>query len=312
MAKSNNTCNHQNEFKFDLMIASPDGMGVQKIGEHINYNLDGKVTASNWVRELTPSVKLKTSIATTDGIKLRLPGEGTIHSKTCDGAIAFINMHGNTVDKNAQYVGIYSLPCTDQGFNLLPENIDRAMSLFAARKIIVSTPFTTRDSYMAPDETNENYAEFNRDAYIFAIVDSASNQTSIKGTHNGVDYEFFNQFYPFSKAETYELLGLEKKTNFKDDSRWCLENGTFADLSPEASRVLDAFRDCIRKSASARPAYCKEHPELQASRWDAGYRQLKGLFAEAAPDAFAELKAATKALKEKMLPLVYELGFLYK
>lgn len=198
------------------------------------------------------------------------------------------------------------------GFNLLPENIDRAMALFAARKMIDNTPFTTRDSYMVPDTNHAKYAEFNRDAFILSIVFNGSNQTSIKGTHNGVNYCFVNQFYPFTKAETYDLLGLEKKTNFKDEVRWCRENSKFSNPSPEATRVLEAFKTCIHKSAQARPAYCKAHPELQASHWDAGYRQLKGLFAEACPDEFTELKAATKALKDKMLPLVYELGFLRK
>ena len=311
MAKSNNTCNHQNEFKFDLMIASPDGMGVQKIGEHTNYNLDGKVPASKWVRGTLP--KTYKTFGTTDGITVLDSSDTDLRGTTCDGSLGYLTIKGNGVSENAQGVNLTSLPYKNgNGFNLLPENIDRAMALFAARRLVVDNVWNDKDSYMAPDTTNKNYTEFNSDAYIIAIVDHQSYQTSIKGTHNGVDYEFFNQFYPFSKAETYELLGLEKKTNFKDDSRWCLENGKFANLSQEASRVLDAFRDCIRKSASARPAYCKEHPELQASRWDAGYRQLKGLFAEAAPEAFAELKAATKALKEKMLPLVYELGFLRK
>lgn len=311
MAKSNNTCNHQNEFKFDLMIASPDGMGVQKIGEHTNYNLDGKVPASTWVRGTLP--KTYKTFATTDGISIMDSSDSRCRGTTCNGSLGYMACNSNIVEKNAQMVALFSLPFScAHGFNLLPENIDRAMALYAARRLVVDNVWNDKDSYMVPDTANEKYAEFNSDAYIIAIVDHQSYQTSIKGTHNGVDYEFLNQFYPFSKAETYELLGIEKKTNFKDDSRWCLENGKFADLSPEASRVLDAFRECIRKSASARPAYCKEHPELQATRWDAGYRQLKGLFAEAAPDAFTELKAATKALKEKMLPLVYELGFLRK
>ena len=298
-----------NEYPCDIMVVSPDGLGVQKIGTHTYYNLDGKELASKWVRGSLPHT-YKT-VGTTDGITVVC--DAGLRGTTCDGSLGYMLVHTNNVLMNAQEVALFSLPYRGaNGFNLLPENIDRAMALYAARRLVVDNVWNHQDSYMAPDETNEKYAEFNRDAYIFALVDAKSNQTSIKGTHNGVDYEFLNQFYPFSKAETYELLGIEKKTNFKDDSRWCLENGKFANLSQEATRVLDALRDCIRKSASARPAYCKEHPELQATRWDAGYRQLKGLFAEASPEAFAELKAATKALKEKMLPLFYELGFLRK
>lgn len=311
MTTPNPKCNYQTEFKFDLMIASPDGMGVQKIGEHTNYNLDGKELASKWVRGPLP--KTKKTFATTDGISIMDKTDSRCRGAICDGSLGYMASNGNQVDSNAQYVALFSLPMSRaNGFNLLPENIDRAMALYAARRLVVDNVWNDKDSYMVPDTANEKYAEFNNDAYIIAIVDHQSYQTSIKGTHNGVDYEFFNQFYPFSKAETYELLGLEKKTNFKDDSRWCLANGKFANLSPEASRVLDAFRECIRKSASIRPEYAKAHPELQVQRWDCGWRQLKGLFAEACPDEFATLKADFKALKDKMLPLVYELGFLKK
>jgi hypothetical protein len=65
-------------------------------------------------------------------------------------------------------------------------------------------------------------------------------------------------------------------------------------------------------SASARLQYGKDHEELQVLRWDCGWRQLKKLFEEACPAEFVELKAKFKALKEKMLPMVYELGFLKK
>ena len=49
-----------NEYPCDLMERTEDGMGVVKKGEHIYYNLDGKVKMSDWVRgELRPrSVRL--------------------------------------------------------------------------------------------------------------------------------------------------------------------------------------------------------------------------------------------------------------
>ena len=165
---------------------------------------------------------------------------------------------------------------------------------------------------MAPNTDSQQYPTFVADAYILSLVYNGANQTSIKGTHNGVDYDFKNQFFPFTKDETYEMLSLEKKQNFKDEIRFCRANNKFVGHSTEAKRVLDAFARCITETATARPTYHKDHPELQVNRWDAGYRQLKGLFEDAAPEAFKELKAATKALKEKMLPQVYELGFLKK
>ena len=300
-----------NEFPCDIMERSEDGMSVVKVGEHVYYNLDGKTLGSKWARGQLPTTI--PCMNTTDGIKLRAPGEKGNCGRTCSGAIGYFYNNTNAVDKNANEVALLSLPFSaGHGFNLLPTNIDRAVSLFSARKLIDSTAFNARDSYMEPNVANVKYAGWQKDSYIYAIVHSSSLQTSIKGSHNGVAYDFKNQFYPFSKSDTYDLLGLAKKTNFKDEKRWCLANGKYADPSPEGQRVLDAFKRCLAESAAARPAYKAAHPELQVEKWDAGYRQLKGLFAEACPDAFKELTNARKALQAKMLPLVYELGFLRK
>lgn len=311
MAKKNNTKTTkkgQTEFPVDL-LENIDGQELVCIGTHLYYNLDGKMKLSEWVQ---PSERITpiSCIATTDGIKLRKPGEGSIHSRTCNGAIGFINMHSNCVEKNAQYVGLYSFPCTDQGYNILPENFDRAVSGFASRKLVENKWYNTRDCYMAPNTEHSKYADWQKDCYIFSMFHSASNQTSIKGEVDGEAYDFNNNFYPFSKKETYSLLGLQWKENSKDAKRFIADKLT--DLTPEGQKVLDDFKACIKASASARPAYSKAHPELQVQRFDCGWRQLKGLFEEACPDQFNQLKADFKALKDKMLPLVYELGFLNK
>lgn len=296
-------------FPCDIMERSDDGFGVVTVGTHEYYNLDTQVPASKWVRGTLP--KTKKTFGTTNGINVVC--DDGLRGTTCDNSLGYMLVNTNNVLMNAQEVALFSLPFRRaNGFNLLPENIDRAVALFAARRLVVDNVWNHQDSYMAPYTNSQSYSTFNADAYILSLVEDKSNQSSIKGTHNGVDYDFKNQFYPFTKAETYEMLSLEKKQNFKDEIRFCRANNKFVGHSVEAKRVLDAFARCITETATARPTYHKEHPELQVNRWDAGYRQLKGLFEDASPEAFKELKSATKALKEKMLPQVYELGFLKK
>lgn len=307
--KNNNTTTPL--FPCDIMERSNDGFGVIKSGEHTYYNLDGSIKASDWVRGSLP--KTFKYVGTTDGLNVLDANDTDLCGNWCDNSLGYLTIKGNGVSENAQGVNITSLPYKNgHGFNLLPENIDRAVALFVARRLVVDNVWNHQDSYMAPDTTSQSYSTFNADAYILSIVEAKSNQTSIKGTHNGVEYDFKNQFYPFTKAETFEMLSLEKKQNFKDEIRFCRANNKFVGHSTESKRVLDAFARCITETATARPTYHKEHPELQVNRWDAGYRQLKGLFEDASPEAFKELKSATKALKEKMLPQVYELGFLKK
>ena len=214
---------------------------------------------------------------------------------------------------NAQEVALFSMPFRRaNGFNLLPENFDRAVSGFAARRLVADNVWNHQDCYMAPNTEHPKYVEWQKDCYIFSMFESKSNQTSIKGEVDGEAYDFVNNFYPFTKKETYEILGLDWKQNSKEETRFIRSSGKLDSLTPEGQKVLDDFKACLSASAKARPEYSKAHPELQVARWDCGWRQLKGLFAEACPDEFATLKADFKALKDKMLPLVYELGFLKK
>lgn len=313
MAKKNNTKttkNVQTEFPVDL-LENIDGQELVCIGTHLYYNLDGKEKLSEWVRGVLP--KCFKSVNTTDGIKVVASTASNNHGTIADGSLGYLNLHGNCIEKNAQYVILASIPCTDgHGLNLLPENFDRAVAGFAARRLVADNVWNHQDCYMAPSTEHPKYAEWQYNCYIFSMFEAKSNQTSIKGEVDGEAYEFINNFYPLTKEETYKLLALDKKANFKDDARFIRSSGKLDNLTPEGKKVLDDFKACLKASASARPAYSKAHPELQVQRWDCGWRQLKGLFEEACPDQFNQLKADFKALKDKMLPLVYELGFLNK
>ena len=300
-----------NEYPCDLMARTDDGLGVVTVGTHTYYNLDGKVKMSDWVRGELP--KCAKSVCTTDGIKCATIKSAKVRGMTCAGSLGYFVNNSNNVCESAQYVILTSLPHSHgSGFNLLPENFDRAVAGFAARKLVENKWYNTRDCYMVPDTAKPKYAEWQKDCYIFSMFHSASNQTSIKGEVDGEAYDFVNNFYPFSKKETYEILGLDWKQNSKEETRFIRSSGKLDNLTAEGQAVLDAFKACLSASAKARPEYAKAHPELQVARWDCGWRQLKGLFAEACPAEFAELKEKFKVLKEKMLPMVYELGFLRK
>ena len=311
MSKKNNTKTSkkaQTEFPVDLM-ENIDGQELVCIGTHLYYNLDGKEKMSDWVRGELP--KCTKSVCTTDGIKVIGKTDKAARGTIAPGALGYLCFNSNVVEKNAQYVILTSLPISvANGFNLLPENFDRAVSGFAARRLVVDNVWNHQDCYMAPNTGHTKYADWQKDCYIFSMFEAKSNQTSIKGEVDGEAYDFKNNFYPFSKQETYSLLGLQWKENSKDETRFIADK--LDELTPEGQKVLDDFKACLKASASARPAYSKAHPELQVQRFDAGFRQLKGLFAEACPKEFAALKADFKTLKDKMLPLVYELGFLRK
>ena len=296
----------QAEFPVDL-LENQDGQELICVGTHMYYNLDGKTKMSEWMRGKLP--KCNKCVCTTDGIKIIASTHKSAKGSICANSLGYMASDSNTIKSNAQLVALLSLPFSfAHGFNLLPENFDRAVSGFAARRLVVDNVWNHQDCYMAPNTAHPKYAEWQKDCYIFSMFESKSNQTSIKGEVDGEAYDFKNNFYPFSKKETYELLGLSWKQNSKDETRFIADKLT--DLTPEGQKVLDDFKACLKTSAKARPEYHKAHPELQVNRWDCGWRQLKGLFEEACLDQFNQLKADFDTLKDKMLPLVYELGFL--
>lgn len=293
----------------DIMERSEDGLGVAVVGQHTYYNLNGIVKLSEWMRGVLPKTYM--TVGTTDGINV--VKDAGLRGTTCDGSLGYLLVNTNSVLMNAQEVALFSMPFRRaHGFNLLPENFGRAVSGFAARRLVVDNVWNHQDCYMAPNTEHPKYAEWQNDCYIFSMCESKSNQTSIKGEVDGEAYDFVNNFYPFTKRETYAILGLDWKQNSKEETRFIRSSGKLDNLTPEGQKVLDDFKACLSASAKARPEYAKAHPELQVQRWDCGWRQLKGLFADACPVEFAQLKASFKALKDKMLPLVYELGFLYK
>jgi len=299
---------YQTEFPTDL-LENVDGQEIVKVGEHLYHNLDDKEKMSKWVHGVLP--KCKPSVNTTDGIGCRTKKSGNANGTICDGSLGYFVNDSNGINRNAQYVILASLPCTvGHGFNILPENFDRVVSAFAARRLVVDNVWNHQDCYMKPNTEAPEYAEWQKNCYIFSMFESKSNQTSITGKVDGETYDFVNNFYPFTKKETYELLGYDWKQNSKDDARYIRSSGKLDSLTEEGQKVLDDFKTCLTASAKARPEYHKANDNLQVNRWDCGFRQLKDFFEEACHTEFNQLKEDFKALKAKMLPMVYSLGFL--
>lgn len=86
------------------------------------------------------------------------------------------------------------------------------------------------------------------------------------------------------------------------------------EISDEAKAVLEKARDIVRKSFKYRADVHNDHPEYHLNAWDAGWYQIKKLCAELPmfKEDIDEFKSLFKVLKEKMRPMVYELGFLRK
>ena len=280
------------------------------LGKHTLYNVDGRVVGNTWCRG-NNAPKQEKCVSTTDGITMRESRHKSNRGSIANNALGYFSSNSNTVSMNMQFVFITSTAGTRaNGYSITEENFDRVCALFTARRTIAGNWINDKDMYAEPDTNNELYQAFVKDSYVYALFNNQSYQTSVKGEINGEIYDFKNQFYPFSKRETYEMLGLNIPMNFKDETRFIKSKLT--NLSTEAQAVLDCFKECVMATANVRKAYGEAHPELQVARWDCGWRQLKDLFKEHCNEQFTKLREAYKVLENKLRPQVYELGFLKK
>ena len=280
------------------------------LGKHTLYNVDGRVVGNTWCRG-NNAPKQEKCVSTTDGITMRESRHKSNRGSIANDALGYFSSNSNNVSMNTQFVFITSAAGTRaHGYSITEENFDRVCALFTARKCVESTWINHVDMYSAPNTDSELYQSFVKDSYVYSMFNPKSNQTSVKGEINGENYDFKNQLYPYTKRETYEMLGLNIPMNFKDETRFIKSKLT--NLSTEAQAVLDCFKECVVATANVRKAYGEAHPELQVARWDCGWRQLKDLFKEHCNEQFTKLREAYKVLENKLRPQVYELGFLKK
>ncbi len=233
-------------------------------------------------------------------------------------------------------VFILSAPYANAGaFSVTPENFERAMVLYTVKKIPEKSWSNDKDMFYAPtggpasvpamdgtepvppDAATGLPSEFVTDCVVWAAFSSKNNCTALKDVkYQGDIWQIANQMFPF-------LL--------EDVRRWPCAHGDIAaqlaaanedrflatwldahKLSPEARSVMSAARTLYRDFY----ANITRTPwmDWKIETWDVGYYQvrnaMKNLRASASPREEDSLRDAHDALRAKLLPQIYSLGFL--
>jgi hypothetical protein len=159
------------------------------------------------------------------------------------------------------------------GISIIPENFDKVVSLFSARKLIDSNWINQKDEYMAPNIESDEYEIFRTDSIIYSLFNNSSNQSSLRQIlYKGEVWDIKNQFFWISKEE---MANLANQNNYAE-----LYNDARTDSDRRVYKLL--------------------------------FGELKLLWKEYFPEQFKEFRAKYKVLEDKMRPMVYELGFLLK
>jgi len=282
------------------------------------YNTDDKLSSSDWIRNKIKGVKLVKTIQLKTAM---VPHQSNVNN-IAPNSTGYLRINTNKVKSNTQEVGLYSTATSNRGgVSLLENNFLDGISLFSARKLVVSNWMNVNDEYLAPQENREEYPLFKKDSIVYSLFNSHSQQSSLREVaQKGQMWDVKNQFFWMSKNEMMELANQGNYTELYNDARTDSDRyvhtllfggeGIYNQLSDEAKDVLDSATNLVRLSFGMRRNFADTTNHLNS--WDAGYAQLKLLWKEYYPEQFKEFRAKYKVLEDKMRPMVYELGFLLK
>lgn len=305
------TKSHFNQHEFEYGVAEYDGEDIAIKENKVVYNTDNETPGSEWIKS-----GLKTNIDLP-----HLSSGVTVKGDTGKGVnnmLGYVFSKCNNIDSNTQNVAIFSTLYSDgHGQCLVDSNFTRCTALFAARRLVQKNWINWADEYLAPNEEHEKYQEFVNDSIVYSLFESKSNQSSLRQVeYKGKLWDIKNEFFFIPKSTIQDLANEYGLDEIYNDARTSNDRYVYTKLqgltlSNEAQAVLDKAIELTTKSFKYRQLWDDEHPEYQTTKcWDAGYYQLKGIWKEYLPKEFEEFKQLYKALSSKMLPMVYELGFL--
>ena len=237
--------------------------------------------------------------------------------------------------QHTNYAFMLSSPYANAGaFSVTPENFEKALVLVAAKRLPISTWTNNRDAFYAP--VVELPEEFVLDCVVWVVFSGANNTVALKDvSYKSVVYQIRNNLYPFlldevkgwtcgnSDLTAQLLVANEDRFLAKWLARHCPAvsskppyhaDGRAASMTPplstEAQNVLSAARSLYRKFYAE--IANTNWMDAKIETWDVGYYQICKALKEVglATEEFAALKQAHDALRDKLLPKVYEYGFL--
>ena len=211
-------------------------------------------------------------------------------------------------------VFILSSPYANAGaFSVVPETFEKAMVLHTVKKLPKATWTNDRDAFYAPSADLDD--AFISDCVIWSLFAQSNYTVSLADVaYKGSMYRIKNNLFPFAIAEVRgwpcsntdiasQLLTANEESYFV---KWL----TGRELSVEARAVMEAGRTLYRKFYAE--IVNTNWMECKIATWDVGFYQISKTLKEAglAAAEFAALKTSHDALRAKLLPKVYDYGFL--
>lgn len=237
-----------------------------------------------------------------------------IRDRVAEGFLASCMALGNDF-QHQNYTALLSSPYVSAGaFSITSANFKEAMIMHTVRRLPKATWINDRDQFMAPE--NEDFDdEFVSDCVVWSLFSGSNATASMKDViYKKNIYQIRNQLYPFlldvakkwrcSLSTVQDALHAAKRDRFA--ALWLASHK----LSSEAIEVLNNA-EVVYKEFYAHLAVLP-HPRYKIAHWDVGLCQIKMALHDAgvAQDEVNKMNIAHKLLGQKLLPRLYEYGFL--
>ena len=209
---------------------------------------------------------------------------------------------------------LLSAPYANAGaFSVTKENYEYAMVVHTVKRIPQLTWTNNKDSFYAP--TAELPQEFVTDCVVWSAFAPSNYAVSLRNVqYQDSVWQIQNQLFPFQLSEIRKwkcgLSDLTLQLSAANEDRFLAKWLKAHALSSEAQALLDAAKELYQVFYEQ---LCNtQWMDWHIETWDVGIYQVRQALKAAglANAELAALKSAHDALREKLLPQIYEYGFL--
>lgn len=276
------------------------------IGEKSFYNLPDDRLLTNWIARPKSNnddvIPLKNCITPATATKdLR----GT---KWSDDAIAYMWCNSNDVQQSPRTALFSSGFNGGHGIFVNAENLLDCAVVYTVRKIVKPMWLNDRDQFLQPTEPLTD--EFKSDCLVWTLFNGSNLTASANDLEwNGRKWSIVNHFIPFTESE------VNSPERFESD--FMAQYLSDKQLSNEAEAVLNEGRKlwCAYFEQDINSSLREKY---KLNRADVGWYQIRKTLQEINEQGFAReisfkaFEVAYQTLTDKLLPQVYDLGFLKK
>ena len=233
--------------------------------------------------------------------------------RIAEGFLASLMCNSNDFEHQI-YTALLSAPYVSAGaMSITAENFEKAVIIHMVRKLPKTTWLNDRDQFMQP--TKELTREFINDSVVWSLFSNSNNTTAMSNVeYEGNIYQIKNNFYPFKVSEVNEWQCNDADMRHKiymsamhEDNRFVADWLANKTLSAEASKVIKAAKIIYKRFYEVlNQLDCKQY---KIDTYDAGWYQIRNSLKDAG-FSIEEIQQPMKELGEKLLPQIYEFGFL--